>query len=113
MIVTGWCDAYGSKYHTVSFTNERRKALVERIRKRKYNFNYMDHSSLPYCAPFYDDESICVLTKQEFDSVMNEAWKDMPRGARLIPMDVITLPVKNGVLFEKEKFMNMGENQNV
>lgn len=106
MIVVGWCDAYGSNHPTVSFTNEHRKALIERIRKRKYNFNYTDHTMLPYCAPCYDDGTICVLTKQQFDSIMNEAWNDMPRGARLLPMDVITLPVTNGVMFEKEKFMN-------
>lgn len=106
MTVTGWCDAYGSEYQTVSFTEERKKALIERIRKRKYNFNYTDHTMLPYCAPFYNDGTICVLTKAQFDSVMKEAWYDMPRGSRRLPMDAITLPVKDGVLFEKEKFMS-------
>lgn len=106
MTVTGWCDAYGSGYQTVSFTDERKKALIERIRKRKYNFNYTDHTMLPYCAPFYNDGVICVLTKTQFDTVMKEAWYDMPRGSRCLPMDVITLPVKDGVLYEKEKFIN-------
>ena len=106
MTVTGWCDAYGSGYQTVSFTDERKKALIERIRKRKYNFNYTDHTMLPYCAPFYNDGTICVLTKAQFDSVMKEAWYDMPRGSRRLPMDAITLPVKDGVLYEKEKFIN-------
>ena len=43
---------------------------------------------------------------------MQEAWKDRPRGARLLPMDVITLPVKNGVLYEKAKYMEE-DNTNV
>jgi len=106
MTVTGWCDAFGSGYQTVSFTEERKKALIERIRKRKYNFNYTDHTMLPYCAPFYNDGVICVLTKAQFDGIMKEAWYDMPRGSRRLPMDAITLPVKDGVLYEKEKFMN-------
>ena len=43
---------------------------------------------------------------------MQEAWKDRPRGARLLPMDVITLPVTKGVLYEKEKYMKE-DNENV
>ena len=35
---------------------------------------------------------------------MDEAYKDSPRGPRLMPMDVITRPMKNSVLYEKEKF---------
>ena len=35
--VIGWTDAYGD-YPTTPFTEERKKALVDRIRKRKYNF---------------------------------------------------------------------------
>jgi hypothetical protein len=40
---------------------------------------------------------------------MSEAYKEIPRGPRLMPMDVITIPVKNGVLYEKEKFIVEGE----
>lgn len=108
-VVVGWCDTYGSGYSITTFTEERKRALVERIRKRRYNFNYSDYQSLPYCCPMYDDDVICILTKQQFDNVMNEAWNDMPRGARLIPMDAITIPVKNGVLYEKEKFIKEGK----
>ena len=103
MTVTGWTDAYGGAVPTVTFTAERRKALIERIRKRKYNFNHFDHEMLG-CAPVYDDKVMCVLTKSQFDDVMSEAYKDSPRGPRLLPQDVITRPHKNGVLFEKEKF---------
>jgi hypothetical protein len=110
--VIGWTDAYTSQYPTVSFTEERRRALVERIRKRRYNFNHFDHEMLG-CAPFYDDKVICVLTKSQFDEVMSEAYKDVPRGQRLLPQDVITRPLKNGVLFEKEKFEQEGEQNNV
>ena len=103
MTVVGWCDAYGSIVPTVAFTTERKKALVERIRKRKYNFNHFDHEMLG-CAPVYDDKVMCVLTKSQFDAVMTEAYNDTPRGQRLLPQDVITRPPKNGILFEKEKF---------
>lgn len=104
--IVGWTDTYGSPYKQSEFTQEKRKALIERIRQRSYSFAYMDYQTLPYCCPFYNDGTICILTKQQWDSVMNEAYKDRPFGARLLPMDVITIPVKNGILYEKEKFIN-------
>ncbi len=111
MIVVGWSDAYGGAVPTVTFTTERRKALIERIRKRKYNFNHFDHEMLG-CAPVYNDKVMCVLTKAQFDSVMDETYGDMRRGPRLLPQDVITRPLKNGILFEKDKFAEEGENNN-
>lgn len=110
MTVVGWTDAYSGAVPTVTFTTERKKALVERIRKRKYNFNHFDHEMLG-CAPVYDDKVMCVLTKAQFDDVMSEVYKDIPRGQRLLPQDVITRPPKNGVLYEKEKFEE-GDNNN-
>lgn len=103
--VIAWVDAYLSDYPTTAFTEERRRALVDRIRKREYNFTYDSHQTLPYCAPLYKDKVVCVLTKQEWDSVMNEAYGDNPRGPRLTPMDVIEDRPVNGVLYEKKKFM--------
>ena len=102
--VVGWTSAYLSPYKTVSFTNERKRALVERIRKRKYNFTHQSHQTLPYSAPFYDDNVLCVLTKAEWDDVIYEAYKDIPLGQRLMPMDVIMRQPINDVLYEKEKF---------
>jgi hypothetical protein len=111
MTVTGWTDAYSGSVPTVTFTAERRKALVERIRKRKYNFNHFDHEMLG-CAPVYNDKVKCVLTKSQFDDVMSEAYKDIPRGIRLMPQDVIIRPPKNGILYEKDKFAEEGDNTN-
>ena len=111
MTVVGWSDAYGGAVPTVAFTTERKRALVERIRKRKYNFNHFDHEMLG-CAPVYDDQVMCVLSKSQFDDVMSEAYKDIPRGQRLMPQDVITRPTKNGILYEKEKFEMEGEHNN-
>jgi len=102
--VIGWVCSYLSDYPTVSFTEERKRALVERIRKRGYNFTYEAHQTLPYAAPLFKDKVICVLTKPQWDSVMSEAYGDMSRGSRLIPQDAISRPPKNGVLYEKEKF---------
>lgn len=103
--VKGWVDMYGSNFPIAAFSSERKKAFVEKIRQRKYNFNFQDAQFLPNCCPYYDDGKICVLTKKEFDEAMNEAWYESSRGARLLPMDVITLPVKNGVLYEKSKYV--------
>ena len=111
MTVAGWSDAYGNAVPTVAFTGERKKALVERIRKRKYNFNYFDHEMLG-CAPVYDDKVMCVLTKAQFDDVMSEVYKDMPRGQRLLPQDIIDDRPVNGVLYEKKKFYMEGDNNN-
>ena len=110
--VVGWTDCFGATYPTVTFTEDRKKALVERIRKRKYNFNHADHQFLPYCCPVYGDKVVCELTKPQWDSVMSEAYKEFPRGPRLLPQDVITSAPKNGVLYEKEKFQQEGDNNN-
>lgn len=107
--VIGWCDLYGGAVPMVSFTEDRKKALVERIRKRRYNFNHFDTMMLPFCSPVYSDRVTCEITKQQWDSVMAEAYKEMPLGQRLLPQDVITRPSKNGILFEKEKFEQEGD----
>lgn len=111
--IVGWTDSYGSPHKQSEFTQEKRKALIEKIKQRGYNFNYMDHQTLPYCAPYYNDNTICVLTKQQWDSVINEAYKDRPFGARLLPMDVIERKAVNEILFEKEKFEEEWKNKNV
>ena len=110
--VVGWTDCYSGAYPVANFTEDRKKALVERIRKRRYNFNFADHQFLPYCSPVYEDKVMCELTKPQFDGVMAEAYKELPRGARLLPQDVITSTPKNGVLYEKEKFQQEGDNNN-
>lgn len=102
--VIGWVSAYLSSYPTVKYTEERKKALVDRIRKRKYNFTHTDHSFLDYAAPFYEDEVLCVLTKQEWDEAISEAYKEIPLGPRLMPEDIINRKPINGILYEKEKW---------
>ena len=108
--VMGWVDAYGSNFPIAAFSSERKKALIEKIRQRKYNFNFQDSQFLPNCCPYYDDGKICILTKREFDETMQEAWYDSSRGARLLPMDVLTAKGKNGVLYEKVKYKEEDEN---
>ena len=107
--VTGWVQAYLAPYPTTDFTEERKRALVERIRKRRYNFTYDAHQTLPYAAPFYSDKKYCVISKPQWDEVLSEAYADMPRPPRQMPMDVITKPPKNDVLYEKEKYTEDGE----
>lgn len=111
-IVVGWTDCYSGNCPVVTFTTDRKKALVERIKKRRYDFNYADHCFLPYCAPVYEDKVMCELTKQQWDDVMDEAYKEIPRSHRLLPQDVIARPAKNGILFEKEKFEQEGDDNN-
>ena len=75
------------------------------MRKRKYNFTYESHQSLPYAAPLFEDKTTCILDKPQWDSVMDEVYRDFPRGARLMPMDVIEDRPVNDILYEKKKFM--------
>ena len=103
--VVGWTSAYLSSYKTVEYTEDRKKALVDRIRKRGYNFTHQAHQTLFYAAPFYSDECICVLSKSQWDEAISEAYKDMPLGARLMPEDVIDLQPVNDVLYEKSKWI--------
>lgn len=112
MIVVGWTSCYSGIYPVVTLTEDRKKALVERIRKRRYNFNYTDHCFLSYCCPVYEDKVVCELNKAQWDSVMSEAYKDMPRGQRLLPQDAIEDAPINGVLYEKKKFYTEGERSN-
>ena len=112
MIVVGWTDCFSGNYPVATLTSERKKALVERIRKRRYEFNFQDHCFLPYCAPVYDDKMMCELTKPQWDSVMEEAYKDSPRNQRLIPQDAIDDVPVNGTLYEKKKFYMEGEPDN-
>lgn len=102
--VVGWVNAYLSPYKTVKYTEDRKKALVDRIRKRRYNFTHSAHQFLDYAAPFYSDNVLCVLTKQEWDEAMREAYKDEPFGPRLMPQDAINRDPINDVLYEKEKW---------
>jgi hypothetical protein len=110
--VIGWTGAWDGAVPTVKFTSEHKKALVERIRKRRYNFNHADHEFLPYTSPVFEDRTTCVLTKPQWDDVMSEVYKELPRGQRLLPQDIIMRPTKNGILFEKEKFEQEGDNNN-
>lgn len=103
--VIGWTSAYTSPHKEVIFTEERKKALIERMRKRGYNFTYDAHQTLPYCAPFYNDKVYCILNRHQWDEVMEGVYDDRPRGPRLTPMDVIEDRPVNGVLYEKKKFM--------
>lgn len=112
MIVIGWCSFYDNVCPVVAFTEARKKALVERIKKRRYNFGHFDHEMMSFCMPVYEDKTTCLLTKAQFDSVMTEAYKDIPRGQRLMPQDAIDDKPVGGVLYEKKKFYQEGENNN-
>lgn len=102
--VIGWTSAYLSEYPVATFTDNRKQALVDRIRKRKYNFTYQAHQTLPYTAPLYSDGCICVLAKTQWDEVISEAYKNEPLAPRLMPEDVIDRTPINDVLYEKAKW---------
>ena len=103
MKLLGWTSAYTSGYRTEPFTTEHKKLLIECIQRRHYEFNHADHMFLDYAAPFYDTGKICILTKSEWDEVMNKAYATMPHGPRLMPEDTIKrLPIEH-VLYERKE----------
>jgi hypothetical protein len=112
MTTIGWTGAWDGIVPASTFTKEKEKALIERIRKRRYNFNHADHEFLPFASPVFDDRTTCVLSKPQWDRVMAEAYKDIPRGQRLMPQDVIEGKPIEGVLYEKKKFYQEGEQNN-
>ena len=102
MKLLGWTSAYTSGYRTEKFTEEHKRLMIECIQRRHYNFNHTDHLFLDYAAPYYDTGRICVLTKPEFDDVMENAYANMPRNQRLMPEDAIKrLPIEF-VLYENK-----------
>ena len=104
MKVIGWVGAYMSGFKPETFTNAHRAAMVECIRRRHYNFTHADHSYMDYAAPLFDSGKICVLTKPQFDDVMDAVYADIPRGARLMPEDAIKRQPINGTIYENEKY---------
>lgn len=104
MIQIGWTGAYTSNLPTTPFSEPRKHAIVECIRHRHYNFTHFDHEYMDYCTPVYEDHKICVLTKAQFDEVMDLAYAEIHMGQRLMPEDVIKRSSINGVLYEKKDY---------
>lgn len=110
-MIIGWTGAYTTSLPTTPFSEPRKQALIECIRRRHYNFNHFDHEYMDYCTPVYDDHKVCILTKAQFDDVMSSAYSEISMGQRLMPLDAIKISPVNGVLYEKEKFIpKEGEN---
>lgn len=104
MIQIGWTGAYTSNLPTTPFSEPRKQALVECIKRRHYNFTHFSHEYMDYCAPVYEDNKICILTKAQFDEVMDLAYSEIRMGQRLMPSEAIKRSPINGVLYEKEKY---------
>jgi hypothetical protein len=104
MKVIAWVGAYMSGFKPEPFTKEHKAAMVEVIRRRHYNFTHADHSYMDYSAPLFDSGKICILTKQQFDDVMDTVYANIPRGARLLPEDAIKREPIDGALYEKPEY---------
>ena len=104
MITIGWTGAYTTNLPTTPFSEPRKQALVECIKRRHYNFTHFSHEYMDYCAPVYEDNKICILTKAQFDEVMNLAYAEINMGQRLMPSEAIKRAPINEVLYEKKDF---------
>lgn len=103
-MIIGWTSAYTTNLPTTPFSEPRKQALIECVRRRHYNFNHFDHEYMDYCTPVYEDYKVCVLNKAQFDEVMGLAYAEIRMGQRLMPSDVIKRQAIDGVIFEKEKY---------
>lgn len=104
MKIVGWTGAYTTNLPTTTFSEERKRALVECVRRRHYNFTHFSHEYMDYCCPVYEDMKICILTKPQFDDVMAKAYAEISLGNRLSPMDAIKRNPIDGVLYEKKEY---------
>lgn len=107
-VVIGWVGAYISPYEQAPLSESRKQALIECIRKRRYNFTYQAHQTLPYCAPIYTDRKLCVLTKPQWDEIMEQAYTEMRYGDRKTPLDVLN-DMAEDILYENKKYMKKGD----
>lgn len=106
-VLIGWADAYTSPYKTSELTPEKRRALIEKIRQKKYFYTYEAHQTLPFAAPLFNDMYICVLSKVDWDSCITEAHKDTRISARLMPSDVLDDVCKDALVEEPKYFESM------
>ena len=104
MKIVGWCGAYTSNLPTTTLSEERKRALIECIRRRHYNFTHFSHEYMDYCCPVFEDMKICILTKPQFDDIMSKAYAEISLGNRLSPVDAIKREPISGVLYEKAEY---------
>lgn len=111
MTVVCWADSWNDNFPTGTFTTEKQRALVETVRKRRYNFTFQMLQMNPYSTPVYNDGTKCLLTRAEWNNVLADAYGETKMPTRLTPMDVLTIK-KNEALWEKEKFLHemVGDN---
>lgn len=105
IFVMGWVDPYTTYFEKAEYDNERKNALVTRIKKRRYWFTHFDHEFMGI-TPIYSDNKYCLLTKAQLDEVFSEAYKDIDVDCRKIPLDEEECVMYNGVLFEKQKYLD-------
>lgn len=101
MKIVGWAGAWVSPFEHAELTDEKRNLFVEYIRYKHLNYTYQAHQTLPYAAPLFSDGKICVLTNQQWNDIIAEAYGDEPLGRRLMPADIIKTAPINDALWEK------------
>jgi len=104
LFVMGWIDL-NNNFVQVPFDSVREDALITRIKKRKYNFTHFTHQFLT-AIPLFNDGTYCVLSKSELDKVFEKSYKDMEISSRKMPLDEEECVAYNGVLFEKQKYLD-------
>lgn len=104
IFVMGWIDL-NNDFTQVDLDDEHKVALITRIKKRKYNFTHFTHQFLT-AIPLFNDGTYCVLSKSELDDVFEKAYKDIDIDGRKMPLDEEECVMYNGILFEKQKYLD-------
>ena len=79
MRVTGWTDwqfpEENSKYKKIpnNLYNDARNAVIEEIRKQKYDFCGDMHQNHDYCVPVLNDKWVLQCSQREWGGIMAEA----------------------------------------
>lgn len=104
LFVMGWIDL-NNNFVQVPLDSVREGALITRIKKRKYNFTHFAHQFLT-AIPLFNDGTYCILSKPELDKVFEKAYKDIEIDGRKTPLDEEECVPYNGILFEKQKYLD-------
>lgn len=106
----GWTSAYVTDYKELPLTKEREQAIVEVVRRRHYDFTYNDMCYLPYCCPIFEDKTISMPNRSQWEQIMSKVYSNIARTHRLIPSDAIKRQPIEDIIYENKNDEPQEEN---
>lgn len=108
--VVGWVFPYDTRFKNSELTEDKKLAIINKIRKKKYYYSWSDSQFMDGCTPMFNDYTYCNLTKPQYDEIFSEALKDYDDINRLLPIDATHTTVCDSVVWEKTKYMEEYKN---